>query len=152
MVCLRFRGPPGGPRTPRGGPRRALGGLPGPRTPPGLGQKKQKPIFFAGLCGEWLRSACRPGWVGGRGGWENRITLMSNPAGFAIARILQCMAGGPCQERVWRLGPGDPDYAASARNRVVYTVSGPQSVVRRREPAPGPPILGPKPCIQAETA
>ncbi len=43
-------------------------------------------------------------------------------------------------------GPGDPDYAVSARKRVVYTASGPTSVVQGREAAPGLPSLGPKPC------
>ncbi len=57
-----------------------------------------------------------------------------------------CMAGGPGLEPVWRSGPGDPDYAVSARKRIVYTASGPNSVVRGREAAPGLPILGPKPC------
>jgi hypothetical protein len=40
LVCLRFRGLPGGPRSSQESPRRALGGLPGaPWTPPGPGQK-----------------------------------------------------------------------------------------------------------------
>ncbi len=40
FLRLRSRGPPGGPRRPREGPRRALGGLPGsPRNSPGPGQK-----------------------------------------------------------------------------------------------------------------
>ncbi len=52
---------------------------------------------------------------------------------------------GPGLEPVRRLGPSEPDYAASDRKRVVYTVSGPTSVVR--EPLRGPRllILGPKP-------
>ncbi len=57
-----------------------------------------------------------------------------------------CMAGGPGLEPVWRSGPGDPDYAASARKRVVYLVSGPNRVVRGPLRVPGLPNLGPKPC------
>jgi hypothetical protein len=56
-----------------------------------------------------------------------------------------CMAGGPGLEPVWRSGPGDPDYTASARKCIVYVASGPKSVVRVREAPhllarfPGPP-------------
>ena len=57
-----------------------------------------------------------------------------------------CMAGGPGLEPVWRSGLGDPDYTASARKRVVYTASGPNSVVRGREAAPGLCGVGPKSC------
>jgi hypothetical protein len=56
------------------------------------------------------------------------------------------MAGGPGLKPVWRSGPGDPDYAVSARRRIVYTVSGPKSVVRGPLRGPGLPNLGPKPC------
>ena len=56
-----------------------------------------------------------------------------------VAPFVLCMAGGPRLEPVWRSGPGDPDCAVSARNRVVHAVSaqnsGPQS-------GPGLPIFG----------
>ncbi len=49
MVCLRSRGPPGGPRGPREGPLMALGGLPGaPRTPRARAKKPEHPYFLQG--------------------------------------------------------------------------------------------------------
>ncbi len=56
------------------------------------------------------------------------------------------MAGGPDLEPMWRSGPGDPDYAASARKRVIYTASGPYRTVRGPLCGPGLRGLGPKPC------
>ena len=43
LFCLRSRGPPGGPRRPREGPRMALGGAPGP---PRARVKKPKNLYF----------------------------------------------------------------------------------------------------------
>jgi hypothetical protein len=47
LVCLRSRGPPGGPRRPREGPRIALGDLPGPPDPPGPGSENLKARVIA---------------------------------------------------------------------------------------------------------
>jgi hypothetical protein len=46
VVYLRSRGLPGGLRRPREGPRRALGGLPGPPDPPGPGSNNLKTYTF----------------------------------------------------------------------------------------------------------
>ncbi len=41
-----------------------------------------------------------------------------------------CMATGPGLEPVWSSGPGDLDYAVSARKCVVYAASGQKAEVR----------------------
>ncbi len=46
MVCLGSRGPPGGPRRPREGPRIAQGGLPGASRGPGARVKKPRNPYF----------------------------------------------------------------------------------------------------------
>ncbi len=60
----------------------------------------------------------------------DRINPIDFATRLASALFGLCMAGGPGLEPVWRSGPGDPDYTVSANKRVVYTVSGPNRVVR----------------------
>jgi hypothetical protein len=81
LFCLRSRGPPGGPRRPREGPRIALEGFPGAPGPPRAQVKNLKTHTFCRALLSGISVGFRSGAL------HNRPSGHPRPAGVPIVRL-----------------------------------------------------------------